>query len=327
MKQFITVLTTAAMLAATGVKAQMPYKITVQNQAYTPLAGATTINDTTAWTDSTSYVVPLGFNFKMGTKTINKLNLLEMSGISTDTTGTVAAFNFLGTSIVDRGIVGGKSKSPLRYTVAGTAGSRIFKLELFNAGFMDELNTHSTLNDSVNLQVWLYEGTDVVEMRYGSSKITKLSDYFTLGGPLVGYTSNLNVEDQSFDKLYLLKGSPTAPTIDSATMSSTIFPYLTSFPASGTVYRFALKSTGIATFAEAENINVFPTVCTDKVNVANKGTKEMAYQLLSLSGSVLAKGTVVAGTNTIDVSMAPTGMYVLTLIDGDAAASYKLIKQ
>lgn len=326
MKQFITTLTTAAVLAATTVQAQMPYKLTVQNQAYTPLTGATVIN-TTAWTDSTSYVVPLGFNFKMGTKTINKLNLMEMSGVATDTTGTVAAFNIIGTAIVDRGIVGGTSKSPIRYTVSGNAGSRIFKLELLNAGFSDELDAHSTLNDSVNMQVWLYEGTDVVEMRYGSSKISYLSEYFGLGGPLVGYTNNLKVEDQSFDKIYLLKGSPAAPTLDSATLSSGSFPSLTGFPVSGTVYRFSLKSTGIAAFAEAENIKVFPTVCTDKVNVTNKGTKEMAYQLLSISGSVLAKGTIQNGTNTIDVSMAPAGMYVLTLIDGDAAASYKLIKQ
>lgn len=327
MKQFITTLTTAAVLAATTVQAQMPYKLTVQNQAYTPLTGATLVNGTTAWTDSTSYVVPLGFNFKMGTKTINKLNLMEMSGISTDTTGTVAVFNFLGASIVDRGIVGGTSKSPIRYTVSGATGSRIFKLEMFNVGFTDEFNTHNTLNDSLNMQVWLYEGSDVMEIRYGSSKISYLSEYFVFGGPLIGYTNSLKVEDQEFDKIYLLKGNPAAPTLDSATLSSGSFPSLTGFPVSGTVYRFALKSTGIAAFAEADNIKVFPTVCTDKVNVTNKGTKEMVYQVLSLSGSVLAKGTVLSGTNTIDVSMAPAGMYVLTLIDGESAASYKLIKQ
>ncbi len=327
MKQFITILTTAAVLAASAVKAQMPYKVTVQNQAYTPLTGATSINGTTAWTDSSTFVVPLGFNFKMGNKTTNKLNLLEMMGVTSDTTGIVAAFNIIGTGTIDRGITGGVSKSPIRYAVSGAAGSRIFKLELFNAGFLEELNAHSTQNDSFNMQVWLYEGSDVVEVRFGSAKISYMSEYFYFGGPMVGFSNNLKFSDQSFDKMYLLKGDPTAPTVDSATTSTMLFPSFNSYPASGAVYRFALKSTGIANFDEAANIAVYPTVCTDKVNINNKGSKQMQYQLLSVAGSLLAKGTIVNGVNTVDVSAAPAGMYILTLIDGEAAASYKLIKQ
>jgi len=325
MKQFITIITTAAVLAASAVKAQMPYKVTVQNQAYAPLTGATSVNGTKAWADTSTFVVPLGFNFKLGTKTINKLNLMEMTGITSDTTGMVSAFNIIGTGLIDRGIAGGTSKSPIRYVVSGTAGSRIFKLELLNAGFSDELDAHSTQNDSLNMQVWLYEGTDVVEIRFGSAKISYMSEYFYFGGPMIGFANNMKFADQTFDKVYLLKGSPTAPTVDSATLSSTTFPSLSSYPVSGTVYRFALKSTGIANFEEAENISVYPTVCTDKVNISNKSNKQMQYQLLSVAGSVLGKGTITTGTNTIDVSAAPAGMYILTVLDGEAAASYKLI--
>lgn len=326
MKQFITILT-ATMLTAFAAKAQMPYTVTVQNQTYTPLTGATSVNGSMVWADSTTFVVPLGFNYKIGSKTISKLNLIEMSGISSDTTGTVAAFNIIGTGMIDRGMKAGATKSPIRYTVTGAAGSRIFKLELFNAGFSDELDTHNTQDDSFNVQYWLYEGSNVFEVRFGSAKISNMSEYFYFGGPMVGFTNNLKMADQSFDKIYLLKGSPTAPTIDSATLSSTSFPTFSSYPASGAVYRFALKTTSIASFPEADNIKVYPTVFADKVNVSNKGTKDMNYQLLSVSGSVIAKGTVTTGVNTIDVNAAPAGMYILTLIDGDAVASYKLIKQ
>ncbi|OSZ78675.1 hypothetical protein CAP35_10620 [Chitinophagaceae bacterium IBVUCB1] len=329
MKQYLTIIAAALTLGYSSVKAQMPYTLTVQNQAYAPLTGATSVNGTKPWTDTSNFSVPIGFNFKMGGKTITRLSLANMATFATDTTGTISGFDFIGTSLIDRGIKGTTSKSPIRYSTTGTAGSRIFKLELFNAGFYDEDATYNTLNDSVNLQVWLYEGTDVVELRYGTSKISNYSDYFFIGGPLVGYSKNVKTESGDFEKIYLLKGNPTVPTIDSVSMPPSMnIPHLSAYPANGTVYRFAPKTTtGIAGVLEADNIKVFPTLCTDKLMVVNKNQQEMQYQIISLSGSVLAKGNIANGYNTLEVSNLPAGMYALTLMDNRGQATYKFAKQ
>jgi hypothetical protein len=329
MKQYLTIIAAALTLGYSSVKAQMPYTLTVQNQAYAPLTGGTSVNGTKPWTDTSSFSVPIGFNFKMGGKTITRLSLLNMATFATDTTGTISGFDFMGTSLIDKGIKGTTSKSPIRYTTTGTAGSRIFKMEIFNAGFWDEDDQYSTLNDSLNFQIWLYEGTDVVELRYGSSKISYYSDYFFIGGPLAGYVKDMKPATGDFEKWYLLKGTATAPAIDSFSSSSSgLPPSLSAYPASGTVYRFVPKTTtGIAGVLEADNIKVFPTVCTNRLMVVNKNNQQMMYQIVSLSGSVLAKGNIANGYNTLEVSNLPAGMYALTLMDNRGQATYKFAKQ
>lgn len=330
MKRYLTIITAALTVGFTSVKAQMPYNLTVQNQAYTPLTGATSVNGTNPWTDTSSFSIPIGFNFKLGGKTITRLGLSNMSTFATDTTGTISGFDFIGSSLIDRGIKGTTSKSPIRYTSTGTTGNRIFKLEIFNAGFWDEDDIHSTLNDSLNFQVWLYESTNAVELRYGPSKISHYSDYFFAGGPLVGFIKDLETDSEDFDKIYLLKGTATAPVIDSiSSPPSSNIPHLTAYPASGTVYRFVPKasSTGVNEMIATDYVKVFPTVCTDKLTVVNNNQQDMQYKIVSLSGTVLAKGVINNGNNVLNVSHIPTGMYALSLTDSKGQTTYKFVKQ
>ncbi len=328
MKKITTILATLCVCATATVKAQIPYNLTIKQETYTALAGGTSVNGAKAWTDSTNYKISLGFSFSMGGKTISHFNMMDIGGVFTDTAGVVSGFTFMGTPLIDRGIKTGTSKSPIRYTTTGTAGSKIFKLEILNAGFAEENSLYSTLNDSINLQIWLYEGTNVAELRYGGSKVSNFNDYFFLGGPMVGYTKNLTAATGDFDKLYLLKGAPATAKVDSANTSTMYYPTLTAMPVTGTVYRFAPKSTGTSagSFIHADNIKVYPTRCTDMLTVENNSNKDMNYQVLSLSGSLMSKGALNPGRKAIDVSSMAQGMYVLTLIDGEELATYKFIK-
>lgn len=327
MNRYFTVIAMAILLSAVKATAQMPYKVTVQNDTYTPLTGATSINGTKAWTDSSTFVVPLGFNFNMDGKTVTKLNLLKMMSISSDTTGVVSGMSFMGTALLDRGVVSGTSKSPIRYTTTGNAGKRIFKLEIFNAGFSDENDIYQTLNDSLNLQVWLYEGTNAIELRYGPSKISHYSDYFFIGGPMLGYMKNVNLATESFEKLYLLKGDALNPVLDSVATGNTNFPSISSYPVNGRVYNFTPKNaaTGVAQLVAENKLKVYPTLCTDKVVIENGGSETLAYEVISMNGSLVIAGNAANGLNTINVSTLPGGMYVLRL--GAEGKAYRFMKQ
>lgn len=319
-KQFLAAL--ISLTAVTAANAQMPYSVSVQDQAYTSLTGATNINGNTIW-DEENYIVPLGFSFNFGGKTMTTINLVNGTGLGTDTTGVIQLFSIFGTDIIDRGALGTASLSPMRYSVTGAAGSKIFKLELFNFGFADEKYTYNSLNDSANLQVWLYEGTNAIEVRFGDSKITNLSDYFFFGGPMIGYVKNMDMGQGEFDYSYLLKGSPTAPTIDSIAKGGMNFPSLSSYPPAGTVYKFIPKATTSVKDLLTEKINVFPTQCTDAIFIQNQEMPDTYYQVVSISGNVLRNGKLENGQTKIDVSNLTAGMYILRV---DNVIGYDLRK-
>jgi len=328
MRKIITGVICALLLATNAVNAQMPYKLSVQSQTYTPLTGGIPVN-TAAWTDSTNFVIPIGFDFKIGGKTINSIALAEGNSIASDTTGVVSGMSFLGTAMIDRGIVSGTSKSPIRYMLTGGAGKRVFRLEIFNAGFADENDLYGTLDDSVNLEIWLFEDSNAVEVHYGPSKISHINDYFFNGGPLVGYMKNINRATEDYEMLYLLKGNPAAPTIDSAGSGSMTFPSLSSYPVSGTTYRFVPKSTAttaIEAIQAKDQIKVYPTVCNDRLYIDN-GLEAANYKIISLSGSQLQNGKISYGQNQLDVSGLAPGMYLLTVNGFSFESTYKFMKQ
>lgn len=306
-------------------KAQMPYSLAVQNQAYQELTGTTSVNGTTIWDDD-NYIIPLGFNFQFGGKTMTSLDLIGLSAMGTDTSGIMQMFSLIGTDLSDRGSLGSSSKSPVRYTVTGAAGSKIFKLELFNAGFSDEMYTYNTLDDSLNLQLWLYEATNAIEIHFGSSKISHMADYFFFGGPMIGYAKNMDIDQGDFDVMYALKGSPAAPTIDSVEKGSFNFPSLNAYPPSGTVYTFTPKPATAIKNIMTDKITVYPTQCTDAIYIENDNVPDTYYQLLSLTGNVVKNGKVDNGRNKIDISNLTAGMYIVRLDNITGYEVKKVIK-
>jgi len=329
MKRYVIILASLFSAIMTQVKAQMPYTVTVLSQAYVPLSGATNIKGSNVWSDTSTFTAPLGFNFAFGNNTTNSFNLLGTNMVGSDVTGVISGFSFIDATLTDRGVIGGASKSPVRYQTTGAAGKRIFKAELFNAGFSDESFLYSTLNDSINVQVWLYEDSGIIELHYGPSKISHGSDYFTNGsGPMVGYAKNLDYDKMIFDKVYVLKGSLSSPTIDSATTSSPSFPTLNTYPPNGTVFRFVPKNkpTNVPDALTIKGIRVFPTSCTERLFVESK-EEAVDYAILSMNGTVVKKGSLVIGANAINVGDIPWGMYLLNLKGSSAFSTYKFIKE
>lgn len=220
--------------------------------------------------------------------------------------------------------------SPIRYTVSGSAGSRIFKMEIANAGFWDEWDIYSTNNDSVNFQIWYYETSNIVELRFGPSHISHVTDYFMLGsGPVIGFMKNIDASTGSIDNLYYLDGSAAAPVLDSTSSLFSISGGLSSYPANGTVYRFTPPSTGVGAIAkELEGVKVLNTVCTDYVKVANKNANNTSYTVTAMNGTnTNLNGTLQHGTNNIDLSALPAGVYILQCKNSDGAMQQRIVKQ
>ena len=332
MKQFL-VFSFAVLLLTVDVSAQLPYSFSVYYQAYAPLTGATLFHPGLVWNVNSIFAAPIGFPFTIDTFHCSNFYSEGANTTSTDTTSaTFSGFILTDAGLDDRGGVGGGSvsHSPVRYEVTGSAGHQIFKFEVFNAGFDQQLVDSGFMSDSVDMQMWYYEDSGTVELRYGPSLITG-TDYFNYSGTMSGFVQNLDSNGNG--TTYLLGGIPANPTVQTVPLVSgnptTTFDVLSSFPPSGTVYRFGPlhNSTDVGTFFTSANVNVYPTAAQDEVMINYKGSEILSYDVLSVSSArMIVNGSADNGITHIDVSNFPAGIYLLHLRSSADSRIYRFVK-
>ncbi|MBS1783195.1 MAG: T9SS type A sorting domain-containing protein [Bacteroidetes bacterium] len=315
--------------------AHFRYTLTTSTKAYVPLSlNTTTVNGNTLWAYD-NYVIPLPFSFKLNGIPQSKYNIALGAALSpasdTDQTKLLSGFSVMDAWLADRGLPLGPSKSPIRYRIDGAAPNRIFKLEYFNAGFMPEGQTYGTMLDSVNVQVWVFESTDVVELHYGDSKVTHANNYFfNHANPFISYIYNIDVNtgDATY---YYLHGNAAAPVIDTVSSNDldTNLITVSSMPPSGTVYRFTPQATTAINDNSLAAVKVYPTNVVNSFTIATVPDGAYHYHLYSLNGSnTNISGTLHAGHNSIACDGLATGVYLLNITNEitGATISRKIIK-
>ncbi|OSZ79415.1 hypothetical protein CAP35_14525 [Chitinophagaceae bacterium IBVUCB1] len=318
-------------LVAASADAQFRYTVSVSTATYTPLTMGTVLTGTDLWDDE-YYTAPIGFNFNMESLQINKISMIGGGFAASDTIGNVSGFFLTGADLYDRGNAGGTNAvSPIRYAVTGNAGSRIFKMEVHNAGFWDEYDLYTTNNDSVSYQIWLYEGSNVVELHYGPSKVSHPTDYFFLssGKSLIGYVKNIDYDNGNLEKMYYLNGNQMSPTIDSSTDLTSVSGGLNAYPANGTVYRFTPIPTGVGNITKTlEGVSIVNTVSTSNITVNNTEQNKVTYRVVSSNGtSTNISGQLMMGANRLDISSLPTGVYLLQAQSEEGYMVQRIVKQ
>jgi len=336
MKKHYSLLAGISLLLSAPALAQMPtYNFSYYTDTYTSLTSGTSVNGSTLWDGSiNSYIIPVGFTFQVDTFETNNCFLRYGYLTEADSSSTIEThgFSMIDAALVDRGKLTGTSLSPIRYEVSGTPGNRIFKLEMANAGFQVEDDKFGTLNDYINIQEWWYEGSNIVELRYGPSQVT-YSVYFDWGGkPMIFYTPYKSLSGSSGGgTYYVVSGDPAAPTIDSVVFGPFGNPtytgtLLNSYPANGQVYRFTPKNLSVNNVV-LQSVNVYPTAAQNEVMVDYSNNEKADYKVVSINGSVTnIKGLLDHGTTHIDVSALPAGMYLIKLQSAQGNATKKFVK-
>lgn len=311
--------------------AQRPYTLTTQTgQAYQPLTSGTSLNNGVIW-DEENFTATMPFNFTLGTHTSNKFSLRSAFIATLDTASILDGFIFCDWDLADKGLLTGTtSLSPIRYTTTGTAPNRIFKMEIANAGFYVELDAYSTMDDSVNMQIWYYETSNIVELHYGPSRISHEADYYNWGnGLLTGYGKSLNIDSATWDVMFTLSGNPANPILDSIPGPQNPPTLLNSFPANGTVYRFTPNTgtTGIKNGVLAAAMKVYPTNTQATLVAELNHAQPIIYRVVAADGkTTVAEGRLQKGRNSIDVSALASGQYFLLATDGSEKAIFRFSK-
>lgn len=316
------------LLISTVTFAQFNYNLVVKQETYLNLSNSTPV--TSIQWDDEFFKIPIGFSFDMNGQTITHFSLLSSQFFLTDTMGNNAeGFMMTDMDLYDRAYAsGGSVTSPMSYELSGIAPNRIFKLQILGAGIYDEYFNYNTWDDSVNIQVWIYETANIVELRYGHSNINHPADYHLLNGsPQVGYLQGVDVDNGSINKLYYLQGVPAAPTLDSTTAVLAFTGGLNAYPSYGTVYRFEPKGLSIKD-ASVQNVQVSLLKNTgDNVILNNEYRGQTNYRVLNTNGaSVKIEGELQGGRNTIDISSLASGMYMMQVQNSGGAKTFKLMK-
>ena len=146
------------------------YSFANNTSPFTLLSGATPVTATNSSPDDgISAALPIGFNFNLGGNSFSQFLMSTNGWITFDITST-ATTNYSSLSGLVNHIIAAYSGdltstgSAMSYQTTGSPGSQICKIQWTNT---TEWST-SEVPDLSSFQIWLYEGTNVIEIRYGS---------------------------------------------------------------------------------------------------------------------------------------------------------------
>lgn len=143
------------------------------------------------------------------------------------------------------------SSSSLAYKLTGLRGKQVLKIEWRNAKLIGNPDT-----DSMNVQLWLFEGSPDFEVHVGPRSVSSPIAYGGYEGPIVGVAETTTDFSAAYRSTFL-SGYDTSTTIDTTFF---LFP-MSGTPREGMVYRF--RYTGVAsvehaTRDDAKELSFFP---------------------------------------------------------------------
>ena len=297
-------------------QAQSLYTITTSTATYADLTSPISVNNGQVWDfdDFGPYQVP--FSFKVAGQVITHFafhddNFIFLTGLNEDTDDLYYLLAS-GIYIQDKNFNAGVSQSPISYKVEGTSGNRILKMQVKNAGSEDEALTLQTNNLFVNFQVWIYEGTNVIEYRYGNTNITASNMSVIEDGIQMGIVSLNEVYDG-----IVLYGNPAAPTVaeffNGGGLDPNIDYVMTSYPTNGTVYEFTPSTTAATEEFNKIQFRIYPNPVVESLRISLENMDLTDYVITDLTGKIIRKGKFTDLENTVDVTDVNSGMYFIKI--------------
>jgi hypothetical protein len=326
MKHLITLFALVFTLSAAQAQ-QFPFDFTVETgQSYQDLNDPTSLTEGEIW-DDPQLTLPLGFDFEFLGTVVNTLYIEDwfLGGVlATDNSesGASPVLFAYGSDLIDRGDVSGLPQSPISYQVDGNPGSRIFKLEWKNAGFYNEASELGTTNDFVNIQLWIYEGSNDFELRFGPSSIVNDSiAHEGFEGPPIGLFSAYNYDADEFETVWLLIGDPASPVVEAFGPNDEPEEVLADHPADGTVYRFSPIMVANQNIDLDPGLKIYPTLTSGQLTLelpSERAGEYLSYEVIDLNGRLVQAQTFRAESlQEVNLNQLQTGMYFITIYEND----------
>ena len=312
------------------------YNFSVTTGTFTFLVNSTSLNNGQVW-DDPEYTIPLGFSFKYFDTTVTQLYLddwglgAELTTNNTES-GSYGVIIPFGPDIMDRGSKFGgmtteTSESNISYETTGSAGSRICKIEWKNVGFYGDIEPDDISSDFANFQLWIYEGTNNLEVHFGPSSISDpTTTYEFLSGPNVALYPSYNFDSSDLDE----KGYELSGDADNPSMVEVNFAYennLDGTVSNGKIFKFTNTSASTPKLKSMNQISLLPNPAKSNFNILlkNKNLTEGKVEILnSIGQNVLTSSMLQEPINIEDLT---TGVYSVILYTENEVHTTQLIKE
>lgn len=315
------------------------YNFSLSTGSYSDLIGSTSLNNGMTW-DDPQFTIPIGFNFQYFDLTINQLFFDEiglggfLTTAETSETSIASLLIPYGADIIDRGYDFNKdistsgSLSNISYLLEGTVGSQILKIEWQNVGFYSELEEDNISSDFTNFQLWLYEGTNDIEIHFGSNLINQPNLSFDgETGSFVALLNDYNFENDTLIGGIVLEGNPASPTQKQISFLDSM-PLLNGIIPNGTIYKFSKFVTGISENKNSFiNVLFYPNPTNDYFNISvnDLDTKINTVSILNINGQSVKE--VNYNNDAIDISDLNFGVYIIKINTTAGMLTKRLVKK
>lgn len=302
-----TILSILALVFVITNSFSQSYSFSTYTGAYVNLTNSTSLNNGAIW-DDPWFTVPIGFDFQLFDTTINELTFFAdalggelMVQRNIDTFDVITAVS---ADIIDRAGFSGNSLSNISYTLTGTVGNQILKIEWNNAGFYDDIDINGTSTDYINFQLWLYEGSNTIEVRYGPNSVQPSSMNGNTGFS-VGLYNKYNWQDGSTVESIELSGNASTPVANfTQNYQSTI---LSTVPTNARIYQFSYL---VADLDNLDNnfVTIYPNPAEDHIEITSSSAIT-SIKIYSSTGTLV--DVIASPTEKISIDDLDSGIYFL----------------
>jgi hypothetical protein len=283
-----------------SAQAQLDYSLTYSRSTYTELSGATNVS-VDAWSNASVRSLP--FAFKFFGQAYNNI-YITYDGVYFSDTGS--DYIFYGTdNFKPKGNI--PTESPISFLVTGSAPNRVFKVQYKD---ISEATVGVSYVYSINNQIWLYEGTNVIEYHFGNSVITdpNFTEFF------------IGLIDGDDDPYLSIDNTAAAPTLIRVTATPKGIP---SYPTNGQVYTLTPKRSSIAA------VNSLPYTFTQGINSFSVNSDEVfKISAFDINGRDITKHLKLDNNSgKYSLSGCAAGMYILNIEVGNQIFTEKILLQ
>lgn len=199
-------------------------------------------------------------------------------------------------------------ESKATYKIEGTEGKRIVKIQFSSIKFEYD----SAKTDVMEGQLWLHEGSNRLELRYGPAVIKNKKSYgynYLTEKYHDGFLCGFRAKDGDM----MLKGDPKSPDLQATIDFST----LNGHPEEGRVYAFNRVASSIDE-ETTSRVSIYPNPSTGILNIdmAALGTDASSQlNVLSSDGRLISSFQLPTGfsVQNLDLSHLSTGLYLIEL--------------
>jgi hypothetical protein len=278
-----------SLIASAGLSAQFPYVATILDEPYADLTEPTSLEIEIGW-DDPEVMIPMPFEVTIGEGEPATNLLLTGTGemlMSMTESGLLNILWPISLDVMDVGVVEAEEFSLIHYEVSGVEPERILKIEWNDVGLYDEISSLGTTELRLNFQVWLYEGENTIEYRFGPNTFPEdLTAFDFLTSGII-----LDFDYDYYDGLfYTASGNPEEPTW-SLTDDFYAFYYsdvmLDGIPSDGTVYRFGPPVSVSETAVAEAMLSIYPNPSSESLWIENASASPSEITIFDALGNVV----------------------------------------